>query len=258
MHSRIRRFVALMRPSTAPTGPSVVPQKSNPNAYSNAMLMIPTLNEEDAIAGIVKEAQSAGFSNILVVDGFSSDHTKDNATGAGARVILQDFGKGKGCGIRTGMREFLAGHFELLCIIDGDGTNIPSDLTKMIPLAQDQRADVVLGSRTRGTRGKGAMPTLSLTSNLTVSFLLGAKFGRFFTDVQTGYWVFTRPAVERVYPEIKSTGFEIELELFVRILKDGLRVREVPVGFRRRIGSTKFSFRLRMRNLYHASRFLAS
>jgi glycosyltransferase involved in cell wall biosynthesis len=206
----------------------------------------------------VKEAQSAGFSNILVVDGLSSDHTLDNAAKAGAKVILQNFGNGKGCGIRTGMKEFLAGDSKLLCIIDGDGTNIPSDLTRMIPLISEQGADVVLGSRTKGRREKGAMPLLSLASNLTVSFLLGAKFRRLFTDVQTGYWVFTRRAIERVYPEIKSTGFEIELELLVRIMKDGFHVMEVPVGFRLRIGSTKFSFRLRMRNLYYAFRFLAS
>jgi glycosyltransferase involved in cell wall biosynthesis len=222
------------------------------------LLIIPTLNEEEAIAGLVKEAQSAGFSNILVVDGFSSDHTLDNAAKAGAKVILQNFGNGKGCGIRTGMKEFLAGDSKLLCIIDGDGTNIPSDLTRMIPLISEQGADVVLGSRTKGRREKGAMPLLSLASNLTVSFLLGAKFRRLFTDVQTGYWVFTRRAIERVYPEIKSTGFEIELELLVRIMKDGFHVMEVPVGFRLRIGSTKFSFRLRMRNLHYASRFLAS
>ncbi len=99
---------------------------------------------------------------------------------------------------------------------------------------------------------------MSLVSNLTVSFLLGAKFRRLFTDVQTGYWIFTRNAVQRIFPQIQSTGFEIELEMFVKSLREGLRVREVPVGFRRRKGRTKFSFVMRMRNLYYAFKFLAS
>jgi glycosyltransferase involved in cell wall biosynthesis len=258
MHSSIRTFVALMTPNTEPTVPKPVPEKHNPTFYPSVMLLIPTLNEQDAMERLVKEARSAGFTNILVVDGFSSDYTKENAARAGARVILQDFGRGKGCGIRTGMKEFLAEDSELLCIIDGDGTNIPSDLPTMISVANEQQLDVVLGSRTRGPREKGAIPTLSLASNLTVSFLLGIKFGRLFTDVQTGYWVFSRRAIERIYPDIKSIGFEIELELFVRILKNGLRVREIPVRFRRRTGSTKFSFSLRMRNLYYAFRFLTS
>jgi len=101
------------------------------------------------------------------------------------------------------------------------------------------------------------MNWLSLISNRTISFLLGAKFGRYFTDVQTGYWAFTRDAVKQIYPKIKSRGFEIELELFVKSLKSGLRVREAPVGFRRRKGKTKFSFKLRIRNLYYALKFLA-
>ena len=97
------------------------------------------------------------------------------------------------------------------------------------------------------------MDKLSLASNLTVSFLLGAKFGRRFTDVQTGYWLFTKHAVERIYPTIRSTGFEIELEIFVNAFKMGLRVSEIQVGFRKRKGFTKFSFMLRLRNLYYAS-----
>lgn len=220
--------------------------------------MIPTLNEEEAIEGLLGEARSEGFMNILVVDGFSSDRTGEMAMCSGARVMLQDFGHGKGCGVRTGMKEFLAGNAKFLCIIDGDGTNLPSSLVTMLPLAQSGGADVVLGSRTRGPREKKAMDLLTLASNLTVSFLLGAKFTRLFTDVQTGYWLFNRRAVELLYPKIQSTGFEIELELFVKSLKEGLRVVEVPVGFRRRKGSTKFSFRLRMRNLYYASKLLAS
>jgi dolichol-phosphate mannosyltransferase len=102
------------------------------------------------------------------------------------------------------------------------------------------------------------MPALSFASNLTVSFLLGVKFLRLFTDVQTGYWLFTREAVRRIYPKIQSMGFEIELELFVNILKEGFRVIEIPVGFRMRKGKTKFSFMLRMRNLYYAFKYLAS
>jgi hypothetical protein len=128
----------------------------------------------------------------------------------------------------------------------------------MISIIMSAAADVVLGSRTKGRREKGSMGALSLASNLTISFLLGAKFGRLFTDVQTGYWVFTRDAVKRIYPKIHSQGFEIELELFVKLMKEGLRVVEVPVGFRKRKGRTKFSFMLRMRNLYYAFKYLAS
>jgi len=235
-----------------------ITEKHNPIIYPNVLLLIPTVNEEEAIQQLIQEAGASGFTDILVVDGFSSDRTRDIAISMGARVVLQEFGKGKGCGVRTGMKLFLEGNSEFLSIIDGDETNIPSDLAKMVPAAQSGKADVVLGSRIRGVREKGAMSALSFASNLTVSFLLGAKFLRLFTDVQTGYWLFTREAVRRIYPKIQSMGFEIELELFVNILKEEFRVIEIPVGFRMRKGKTKFSFMLRMRNLYYAFKYLAS
>jgi len=246
-------FVTLMALSMGLIVPQVILQKRD----SEILLLIPTLNEEAAIEALLIEAHSVGFSNILVVDGFSSDRTAELAEQAGARVVLQEIGNGKGCGVRSGMKEFLKGAWDTLCIIDGDGTNLPSDLMRLVPHVESD-ADVVLGSRTRGRREKNAMDTLTIASNLTVSFLLGAKFGRLFTDVQTGYWVFARRAIERIYPKIRSRGFEIEMEIFVKAMKAGLRVRELPVGFRKRIGFTKFSFMLRMRNLYYAFRFLAS
>jgi glycosyltransferase involved in cell wall biosynthesis len=233
-------------------------ENANAPIYTDVLLLIPTLNEEEAIQQLVPEARACGFTDILIVDGFSVDRTREVALSMGARVVLQDFGKGKGCGIRTGMRLFLEGKSEFLAVIDGDVTNVPADLVRMLSVVKSGAAEVVLGSRTRGLRVEGAMPALSIASNLTVSFLLGAKFCRLFTDVQTGYWVFTREAVRRVYPKIRSTGFEIELELFTTILRERLRVVEIPVGFRARKGRTKFSFRLRMRNLYYAFKYLAS
>ncbi len=243
-------------PSTSTPSPTT--QKDNPVAFSDTLLLIPTLNEEKAIVGLIAESRSHGFEKIMVVDGFSSDLTRELAEQAGVRVVLQDFGKGKGCGIRTGMREFLQTDARVLCIMDGDGTNDPAFLARMVGLVESGEVDVVLGSRTRGPREPQAMNVISLASNLTVSLLLAAKFGRLFSDIQTGYWTLGRSAVERTYPTIQSTGFEVELELFVRIMKEGLRMSEIPVGFRRRTGDTKFSFAMRIRNLYYAFKFLAS
>lgn len=222
------------------------------------LLLIPTLNEEEAIGELIAEARAAGFAQILVVDGFSIDQTREVAEHAGATVLLQDFGRGKGCGVRTGMKRFLESDMSLLCMIDGDVTNDPSYLTKMISIVEAGEFDVVLGSRTRGTREKGAMGLLTLASNLTVSFLLGARFRRLFTDLQTGYWVFTKEAVHTIYPKIQSTHFEIELEIFVVSQRAGLRVGEIPVGFRKRKGTTKFNFMNRMRNLTYFFHLLAS
>jgi dolichol-phosphate mannosyltransferase len=254
----MRMFVARMADNPAGAKLPPITQKANSTFLSQTLLVIPTLNEEDAIEALLAESRANGFENILVVDGKSTDRTKEIVERAGVKIVVQDFGKGKGCGIRTAMREFLQGNDEVLCIIDGDGTNDPSWLLRMVTAVEDGVADVVLGSRTRGSRDPHSMPLISFASNVTVSFLLGAKFRRLFTDVQTGYWVFNRNSVQRIYPKIHSTGFEIELELFVTLFKEGLSVREIPVGFRLRKGTTKFSFKMRIRNLYYAFKFLAS
>jgi len=249
--------VALMVEDTNPTVEEAN-QGHKQEGFSKTLLMIPTLNEVEAVQALILEAKSSGFENVLVVDGLSTDGTPEVAEKAGATVRMQEFGAGKGCGVRTGMKIFLQGDANFLCIIDGDGTNIPSDLWKMLRRVEMGPVDVVLGSRVRGKRAPKAMSTLTFASNLTVSFLLGAKFRRFFTDVQTGYWVFAREAVQRIYPLLHSTGFEIEMELFVTALRAKLRVCEVPVGFRTRKGTTKFSFQLRLRNLYFALKYLVS
>lgn len=255
-HTKMRILVALMHNQPVP---AINPRNQifEQKALPPTLLMIPTLNEEEAIGDLVTEARECGFSKILVVDGFSADRTRQVAESAGALVCLQEFGNGKGCAIRTGMRRFLEGDNEVLCIIDGDVTNVPSYVLKMVR-ATGEGADVVLGSRIRGRRNPHAMGVLTFASNLSVSFLLGAKFRRLFTDVQTGYWAFSRNAVQRLYPLLHSTGFEIELEIFTTSLREKLNVCEVPVGFRTRKGKSKFSFRLRLRNLYYAARYLVS
>jgi len=224
-------------------------------SLSSALLMIPTLNEEDAIGTVIEEARRH-FSRILIVDGGSADRTREVAQSYGAEVIIQKFGNGKGCGVRTGMEFFLGSSSDTLCIIDGDGTNIPSELPTMIEVLREEGLDIVLGSRIRGKREPGAMDPLTYASNVVVSFLLGMRFGRHFTDVQTGYWAFSRKAVEVLYPKLSGKRFEIELEIFTRALSSSLLVREVPVDFRTRKGKTKFSFALRMRNIYFAFRYL--
>lgn len=224
-------------------------------ASTRTLLLIPTLNEADAIGGLIKEA-SPLFPDILVVDGHSVDRTKEIAAEGGARVVEQRFGKGKGCGVRTGFEEYLAGTARCLAIIDGDGTNSPADLVQLVDSILSGKSDVVLGSRTRGTRESGSMDWLTFASNRVVSFMLGAKFLRYFTDVQTGYWALSRGSVEQLLPQLKSTGFEIELEVFTKAMRSRLRVVEVPVGYRRRMGRSKFNFWLRMRSLVYAFYYL--
>jgi hypothetical protein len=92
------------------------------------------------------------------------------------------------------------------------------------------------------------MTSFSIFSNLIVSLFHGLRFLRSFTDVQTGYWAFSRKAVETLYPRLKAKGFDIEMALFMLTLDIGLKCIEVPVGYKKRLGKTKFRLSLRFRN----------
>ncbi|MGA2310568.1 MAG: glycosyltransferase family 2 protein [Candidatus Bathyarchaeia archaeon] len=212
----------------------------------SVLVMVPTLNEERGIRRVLKGVPKD--SDVLVVDGGSTDETVEVARQYRVRVIRQKFGRGKGCGVRTGMEFFLSSKYDVLCMIDGDGSNDPEELPKMSEAMKDEKAEVVLGSRVRGKREKGAMTLFTIFSNVIVSLFLGLRFLRIFTDVQTGYWAFSRKAVETLYPRLKAKGFEIEMEIFVSTLDVGLKCIEVPVGFKKRLGKTKFRLFLRFRN----------
>jgi dolichol-phosphate mannosyltransferase len=212
----------------------------------SVLVMVPTLNEERGIRRVLKDVPKD--IDVLVVDGGSTDETVEVARQYRVRVIRQKFGRGKGCGVRTGMEFFLSSKYDVLCMIDGDGSNDPEELPKMIEAMKDEKAEVVLGSRVKGKREKGAMTLFTILSNIIVSLFLGLRFLRIFTDVQTGYWAFSRKAVETLYPRLKAKGFEIEMEIFVLTLDVGLKCIEVPVGYKKRLGKTKFRLFLRFRN----------
>lgn len=212
----------------------------------SVLVMVPTLNEARGIRRVLQD-MSDDFA-VLVVNGGSTDETVKVAKQYRATVIGQKFRKGKGYGVRMGMEFFLRTNYDVLCMIDGDGSNDPTELPRMIEALEGEKAEVVLGSRVRGKREKGAMGLFTIFSNFILSLLLGLRFLRIFTDVQTGYWAFTRKAVETLYPRLKAKGFEIEMEIFMLAFDVGLRCIEVPVRHKKRLGQTKFKLSLRFRN----------
>jgi dolichol-phosphate mannosyltransferase len=218
----------------------------SPNPAVSVLVMVLTLNEKRGIRRVLQDMPED--LDVLVVDGGSTDGTVEVAKQYYAIVIQQRFGRGKGCGVRTGMEFFLCTKYDVLCMIDGDGSNDPRELPKMIEAMEDEEAEVVLGSRIRGKREKDAMGPFAVFSNFIVSLLLGLRFLRIFTDVQTGYWALSRKAVETLYPRLKAKGFEIEMEIFVSTFEGGLRCVEVPVRYKKRLGKTKFRLFLRFRN----------
>jgi dolichol-phosphate mannosyltransferase len=211
------------------------------------LLLLPTLNEEEALQALAREIPPEF--DVLVVDGGSTDRTREVAGKLGYAFVPQCFGRGKGCGVRTGMERFLASGYRYLAMIDADYTNDPRELTRLVATLANG-ADIVLGSRDRQLQYR-LLGWFSLFINVSTSGLTSLAYRTELPDIQTGYWTFNRKAVETLYPHLKASGFEIEYDMVYNAWKEGLRMTQVPVTFRHRLGESKFTRYLRLKQIYH-------
>src|SRR3972149_579260 len=106
-------------------------------------ILIPTLNEGKTIGGLVKEFRSMGFSDILVIDGHSTDDTAKNAESSGAKVVLQT-GKGKGQAVSQAFSLIMS---KYVVMIDVVGTYLPEKMEKKLHQLTTMPADHVIGNR---------------------------------------------------------------------------------------------------------------
>jgi len=102
------------------------------------------------------------------------------------------------------------------------------------------------------------MDRITLASNRVVSCMLSLRYGGNFTDLQSGYRAFNRNAIETLFSRLRSTRFEIELEVFSKAKSYGLTIKEVPVRYHERTGRTKFGLYQRLRSLYFAFKYFLS
>jgi len=196
-------------------------------------ILIPTLNEEESIGEIVKEFKSAGFENILVIDGNSEDSTREIAKREGARVEVQQ-GKGKGAAVK---QAFEAIEDDIIVMIDGDGTYLPSEVNKLLDPIREGKAEHVIGNR---FAYGGAFARLHRIGNWVLNKIFGFGYGIRLNDILSGYRALTRDAVRKM--NLEKEGFEIETEMAIESVKRGIRIKEVPIRYEKRKGKSKLNF----------------
>ncbi|HUA56510.1 MAG TPA: glycosyltransferase family 2 protein [Candidatus Sulfotelmatobacter sp.] len=194
-------------------------------------LVIPVLNEEAAIGAVVRAASRAVVDEIIVVDGGSRDDTVRVATEAGARtLVVRERGYGRAC--HEGAVAALPGT-EIVAFLDGDGSDDPALLPAVIAPIVEDRADFVLGSRTRGVREPGSMTALQVWSGRLIGLVLWARYGVRYTDMSP-FRAIRRAALTELGMREMTYGWNLEMQM--RAAGAGLRVVEVPVATRRRAG----------------------
>ncbi|TKR28040.1 S-layer glycoprotein N-glycosyltransferase AglJ [Natronomonas salsuginis] len=199
---------------------------------TDVCVLLPTLNEAETIGSVVDGFHDAGFEHVLVIDGNSSDGTRDVAAEHGARVRVQS-GKGKGQAVREGVR---AVDRPYVLMADGDGTYRPEDADAMLEPLFDGRADHVIGDRFADMEA-GAMTRLNAVGNSLINRLFAAVHGRDLRDILSGYRAFTRSSFERF--NLDADGFGIETELAVECVRQGVSTEVVPIRYEARPGGSE-------------------
>jgi len=192
-------------------------------------IVIPTKNEEDGIKAVLGELKQEGYTQILVIDGYSTDRTKENAERLGAKVVTQH-GQGKGKGIQTAIEHVTTPY---LLMMDGDYTYDAKDIANF--LLHVDNYDQIIPARLNGREN---IPRLNRFGNLMINKTFGILFGGQISDVCSGMYLLKINSVQDL--QLNSTGFDIEVELAAHLISQG-RVTEIPISYRKRIGKEKLS-----------------
>lgn len=204
------------------------------------VIVVPALDEEPTIGDVIDGIRAALRPNkteILVVDGGSSDRTAEIAQQKGATVLQQD-GTGYGDALRTGFEFANLNHKEadLIGMMDADATYDPRDLPALLkPLLQDQ-ADLVVGNRMAGME-HGAMSVTNHIGNRLLSLAIRNLLHIEVHDTQSGLRLFRSDLARCI--DLRTTGMAFATEMLIEAKEASARIREVPISYRQRIGKTK-------------------
>jgi len=197
-------------------------------------VVIPVYNEKDTIEKIVDLVRGVSDveKEIIIVDDGSTDGSVDILKKIGEKypdikIVIKGVNKGKGDTLKVGFKETTG---DYVIIQDADLEYDPQDYTKLIRALGEEDADVIYGSRFSGSYEK--MSTLHYFGNKLLTLSTNVLFGVMLTDMETCYKLMPGDFIRKV--NIKSEKFDFEPEITAKILKAGLKIKEVPITYRGR------------------------
>ena len=185
--------------------------------------LIAAFNEEAHVADVVR-GTAPHVSHVLVVDDGSTDATASRARDAGAAVLEHQRNLGKGCAIRSGLRELLAQEYSHILLLDADLQHDPREIPLLIERARRGTGDFVIGER---EFRKEAMPAPRYYANVIGSAALSRFIGAKIMDSQSGFRLIRTDLLRHV--TLTATGYEIETEMLIKLVRAGAVLERVTV-----------------------------
>jgi len=201
-------------------------------------VIIPAYNEENAIVKVIQDIPSI-VDEIIIVDNNSSDQTAKNAQEAGAKV-LTEIKKGYGNACLKGMDYVSkqAAKPNIIVFLDGDFSDHPEELSKLIAPIIDNNIDFVIGARVSEFREQGSMTSPQIFGNWLATSLMSLFFNSKFTDLGP-FRAIKYHKLLALKMEDKTYGWTVEMQL--KVLKNNYSYIEIPLKYRNRIGVSKVS-----------------
>ena len=196
-----------------------------------AVVVIPTLDEAQSIAAVVRSIPRPLVARIIVADGGSRDATVRRAQEAGAEVIGAGRGYGRACLAAT----MAADEADIVVFMDGDGADDPQGIAGLLEPIRSGRFDFVIGSRARGKREPGSIAWHQLAAGILAGWGMRLLYGVRYTDM-CAFRAIRRDALLELGMRELTYGWNIEMQM--RAARAGLRILEIPVDYRRRSGGT--------------------
>ncbi len=201
------------------------------------IVIIPAFNEARSIGRVVGDIPPGLVDEVVVVNNGSTDETAVNARKAGATVVRESR-KGYGWACLRGIEYAATRNPDILVFLDGDYSDHPNEMQKLVEPIVDDRFDLVIGSRILGNREPGAMLPQALVGNRLACALMRWIWSAPYTDLGP-FRAVRYTSLQQLQMSEKTFGWTIEMQ--IKAISRGLRVVEVPVSYRRRVGVSKIT-----------------
>jgi len=206
-------------------------------------VVIPAYNEEEAIPLVLADIPKEKVRSIYVVDNNSTDQTAQKAQTAGATVLSENH-QGYGSACLRGLAEIKSKNPkpDVIVFLDADYSDYPEELDLLLKPIQEERAELVIGSRALGNREKGAMLPQQVFGNWLATTMMRWMYRSEFTDLGP-FRAITWRALEQIQMADQDFGWTVEMQ--VKVLKNKILYTEVPVSYRKRKGISKITGTIR-------------